>query len=56
MALISDLDRSAFENVCKGVHDFDESELARLHKAAEEVKEVVQSASDRQQKRMRAGA
>lgn len=56
MALISDLDRNEFENVCKGVHDFDENELARLHKAAEEVKAVVQSANDRQQKRMRVGA
>ena len=55
MSLIGDLDRNTFENVCKGVYDFDETELARLHKAAEEVKEVVQSANDRQQKRMRAG-
>jgi hypothetical protein len=55
MALISDLDRSAFESVCKGVHDFDENEVARLHKAAEEVQAIIQSANDRQQKRMRAG-
>jgi len=56
MAFISDLDRSVFENVCKGVHDFAENELARLHKAAEEVKAVIQSANDREQKRMSASA
>lgn len=54
MAAITDLDRNAFENLCKGVHDFNEEELVRLHKAAEEVIEVVKSANARQQKRMRA--
>ena len=52
MAAISDLDRTAFENVTKGIQDFNEDELARLHNAAEEVKAIVKSATDRQQKRM----
>jgi hypothetical protein len=56
MAFISDLDRRPFDEVSKGVHEFNEEELARLHKASEEVKEVVKSANDRQQKRMSAGA
>jgi hypothetical protein len=56
MASISDMDRNPFENLCKGVHDFNENELARLHKAAEEVKAVLQSANDRQQKGLAASA
>jgi hypothetical protein len=52
MAAISDIDRSAFENLCKGIHDFDEQELARLHEAAEAAREIVKSANARQQKRM----
>jgi hypothetical protein len=52
MAAISDLDRTAFDNLCKGVHDFNEEELARLHEAAEEVKEILKSANVRQQKSM----
>jgi hypothetical protein len=53
MAAISDPDRSAFENLTKGIHDnFNEDELARLHRAAEEVKSIVESANDRKQKRM----
>jgi hypothetical protein len=52
MATLSDLDRTAFENLCKGIHDFNEDELARLHETAEEVKEIVKSANARQQKRM----
>jgi len=54
MAALSDLDRTAFDNLCKGIHDFNEEELARLHEAAEEVKEIVSSANARQQKRMAA--
>lgn len=49
MAVVSDLDRTVFENLCKGVHDFNEEELARLRRAAEEVKEIVKSANARQQ-------
>jgi hypothetical protein len=52
MAAISDSDRSVFENLCKGVHDFDEEELARLHKAAQEVSEILKSAIARAEKRM----
>ena len=54
MAAINDVDRSAFENLCKGIHDFNDDELLRLHEAAVEVKVVVQSANDRQQKKMAA--
>jgi hypothetical protein len=54
MASISDLDRGAFESACRGVHDFNEEEQVRLHKAAAEVKAVVQSANDRQRKIMMA--
>lgn len=52
MAEVSDVDRNAFQNLCKGVHDFNPDELARLHQAAEEVKAIVQSSNDRQQKSM----
>lgn len=52
MAAINDLDRTIFDNLCKGVHDFSEEELARLHEAAEEVKEILNAANTRQQKRM----
>jgi hypothetical protein len=52
MAAISDLDRNPFENLCKDLHDFDREELARLHEAAEEVKEILRSANVRQQRRM----
>jgi hypothetical protein len=52
MAVLADLDRTAFDNLCKGIHDFNDDELARLHEAAEQVKEVLQSANARQQKRM----
>jgi hypothetical protein len=52
MAAIRDVDRNAFENLCKGVHDFEEQELARLHEAADLVKEIVESANARQQKKM----
>lgn len=55
MAHIDEPDLSTFESLVKGVHDFNEDELARLHKAAEEVRAAVESANDRQQKRMRAG-
>jgi hypothetical protein len=51
MAAMSDPDRSAFENLTKGIHDFNEDELARLHSAAEEVKAIMKSVDDRQQKR-----
>jgi hypothetical protein len=56
MPHINGPDLSIFQSLVNGIHDFTEDELARLHKAAQEVKEVVQSANDRQQKRMRAGA
>ncbi len=52
MAATSDSDRSAFENLTKGIHDFNGDELARIHNAAEVVKAVVKSANDRKQKRM----
>jgi hypothetical protein len=54
MAVIPDLDRTPFENVSKGVHDFSEEELERLHKAALEVSEVLKSVNARAQKRMAA--
>ena len=54
MAAISDSDRNVFENLCKGVHDFEEEELTRLHKAAQEVGEVLKSAIARAEKRVRA--
>jgi hypothetical protein len=54
MAALPDLDRNPFENLCKGIHDFNEVELARLHKAAEEVKGIVKSANERQEKSMMA--
>jgi hypothetical protein len=55
VAHIDGPDLTAFLSVVNGVHDFNEKEMATLSKAAQEVKEVVQSANDRQQKRMRAG-
>jgi hypothetical protein len=48
---ISDVDRTAFENLCKGIYDFNEEELSRLHKAAEDVKEVIKLWRARQDKR-----
>jgi hypothetical protein len=54
MVALRDLDRTAFENLCKGIHDFNVDELARLHEAAEQVKEVLKSANARQQKGMAA--
>jgi hypothetical protein len=56
VAFISDTDRNQFENLCKGVHDFNEEELERLHEAAEEVKAVLKSATDREQGRLGASA
>lgn len=47
MAGITDLDRSVFEDLCKGVHDFDQEELLRLHQMAGEVKAILQSVNDR---------
>jgi hypothetical protein len=54
MAVISDMDRNPFENLCKGVHDFNDDELGRLHEASVEVKAILQSAHDREQKNMAA--
>jgi hypothetical protein len=54
MASIADVDRTVFDNLSKGVHDFDEGELARLHKMAEELKSILQSANQRQEKTMMA--
>ena len=54
MAFISDLDRTAFENLCKGIHEFTAEELEHLHELAEEVNAIVRAAIDRQQKRMAA--
>ncbi len=45
---------SAFQNLVSGIHDFNEEEMARLGKAAEEVKAVVESANKRQEKEMMA--
>jgi len=56
MAFITDLDRGPFAEVSGGVHDFNEEELKRLHKAAEEVSTVIESANDRQQNGMGPGA
>ena len=39
---------------CKGVYDFNEEELSRLHKAAEDVKEVFRLWQTRQDRRARA--
>lgn len=52
MAAISDADRNTFENLTKGVHDFDEEELTQIHEAAEKIREVVKSANERQQKKI----
>ncbi|MGA7920071.1 MAG: hypothetical protein WCA38_10390 [Candidatus Acidiferrales bacterium] len=50
MPAISDSDRSAFEDICKGVHDFNETEILCIHEAAQAVKAVVQSATKRQER------
>jgi len=52
MAGISNTDRDAFDCICKGVHDFNDDELLRLHKIAAEVKAIARSASDRQERQM----
>ena len=44
----------ARSTVTKGIHNFNENEMARLHKAAEEVKAIVESANDRQERSMMA--
>lgn len=54
MPVISDADRSVFQNLSKGVHNFDEQELARIHRAAEEISEVLKSVIARSEKRVRA--
>ncbi|MGA7625912.1 MAG: hypothetical protein WB630_09905 [Candidatus Acidiferrales bacterium] len=54
MAAISDADRSIFEDVTKGVHDFNEDELICLHEVAQEVKVILRDANERQQKAMAA--
>ena len=41
MAAISDVDRSIFEDVTKGIHDFNEDELICLHEVAQEVKVIM---------------
>jgi hypothetical protein len=41
---------STFQNLVSGIHDFNEKEMERLHKAAEEVMAVVESANKRQEK------
>ncbi len=54
MAHIDGPDLNVFQNLVKGVQNFNEEELARVHKAAEEVKAAMKSADDREQKRMAA--
>ncbi|MGA7919420.1 MAG: hypothetical protein WCA38_07080 [Candidatus Acidiferrales bacterium] len=54
MAAISDADRSIFEDVTKGVHDFNEDELICLHEVAQEVKIIMRDANERRQKAMAA--
>jgi hypothetical protein len=39
-----------FENLTKGVHDFDDDELARIRKAADEIREVFESVDARDRK------
>ncbi len=56
MPSISDLDRTPFDEISKGVHEFSEEELARLRRASEEVRSVLKSANERQQKQMGASA
>jgi hypothetical protein len=56
MPFINDLDRTPFDEISKGVHDFSEDELARLHRASAEVRAVLKSANERQQKQMGASA
>ncbi|MGA7626074.1 MAG: hypothetical protein WCA38_06950 [Candidatus Acidiferrales bacterium] len=55
MATISDIDRSIFENLTKGIHDFNQDELICLHEVAQEVKVIMRDANERQQKAMAAG-
>jgi hypothetical protein len=38
---------SAFQNLVKGVHDFDEKEIERLHGMAHEVTAIVQASEKR---------
>ena len=52
MAVISNQDRSAFQNLCKGNHDFNDEESALLHEMAGKVTSMVQASNDREQKRV----
>ena len=52
MAAITDVDRNPFENLCKGIHDFNEEELVRLREASEQVKAILKAANGRQQRKM----
>ena len=54
MAFLPDLDRTSFENLTKGVHDLTDEEIARLHEMANEVKAIVKSAIERQDRAMMA--
>ena len=51
VATLSDVDRTAFKNISSGVFEFDETEIGRLHDAAEEVCAVIKSALALQDKR-----
>jgi hypothetical protein len=52
MAAISDVDRSIFEDVTKGIRDFNEDELICLHEVAQEIKVIMRDADERKQKAM----
>jgi hypothetical protein len=52
MAVISDQDRTAFQNLCKGNHDFNDEESALLHEMAGKVRSMVEASNDREQKRI----
>ena len=54
MTTISDVDKSVFENLCPGVHDFNENELVLLQKAAALVKGALEAATRRQEIRLKA--
>jgi hypothetical protein len=54
LAFINDVDRTVFDSLCKGFHDFTEEELKHLHQIAEEVKGIVQASVERQDRAMMA--